>query len=61
MEDGYGVCYNPREQEIIFTVSSWNHCTSTDSLMMASHLNDSLKEMRDLLVSTGKAKGHAKL
>lgn len=41
MKDGHGVYYNPHEQALIFTVSSWNiHCTSTDSLMMAGHLNE---------------------
>ena len=61
VEDGYGVCYNPRESEIIFTVTSWHHCSETDSQLMASRLHSSLTEMRDLLVSTGRAAGQAKL
>ena len=61
VDDGYGVCYNPREHEILFTVSSWHHCSDTDSLTMSSQLVESLKEMRELLVGTGRARSHAKL
>ena len=61
VEDGYGVCYNPREHEIMMTVSSWHSCPDTDSLVMSSCLQESLREMRDLLVSTGRAKTNAKL
>jgi carnitine O-acetyltransferase len=55
VEDGYGVCYNPREHEILVTVSSWHSCRETDSLMLSGLLRDSLRELRDLLVTTGRA------
>ena len=61
VEDGYGVCYNPCESEILLSVSSWHHCSETDSQLMASRLHSSLTEMRDLLVSTGRTRGQAKL
>ena len=54
VEDGYGVCYNPRQTEILFTVTSWHHCSETDSLLMASRLQSSLQEMRDMMVRAGR-------
>ena len=57
-EDGYGICYNPREQEIVISVSSWHSCPDTDSLSMSHCLRDSLLEMRDLLVTTSHARAH---
>ena len=61
VEDGYGVCYNPREDVFLMTVSSWHSCAQTDSLTMIHHLQESLREMRDLLVTTGRVKTNAKL
>ena len=61
MEDGYGICYNPREHEIHLSVSSWHSCPHTDSLTMIGLLNDSLREMRDLLINTGRVKTNSKL
>ena len=55
-EDGYGVCYNPRETELLFTVTSWRHYQDTDSLRMVAQLHHSLTDMKDVLLSSGRAK-----
>ena len=60
-KDGYCSAYTHHESEITVSIASWHHCSETDSQLMASQLHSSLTEMRDLLVSTGRAAGHAKL
>ena len=51
MPDGYGVCYNPQESQIIFSVASWHSCVHTDSQQFGGRLTESLREMRDVLVA----------
>ena len=51
VEDGYGVCYNPQETEILLSVSSFRQCHDTDSQLFGSKLIESLREMRDIMVS----------
>lgn len=54
--DGYGYCYNPREHEILFGISSFKHCTDTATAPeMAESVRKSLLDMRDVLASNMKA------
>lgn len=48
MEDGYGVCYNPQEERIYISVSSFRHCPHTDSVLFAKKLTESLREMKNI-------------
>jgi carnitine O-acetyltransferase len=34
--DGYGLCYNPQESQIIFGVSAFNNNPETDSIKMGN-------------------------
>nr|XP_023696517.1 carnitine O-acetyltransferase-like isoform X2 [Paramormyrops kingsleyae] len=54
--DGYGVCYNPMEEHINFSVSAFNSCAETNANKLASGLEEALLDMRDLLEQTTKAK-----
>ena len=57
--DGYGVCYNPQENQIILSVSSFRSHPKTDSHFFLEKLTETLREMRDVMVA---AKGlNAKL
>lgn len=54
--DGYGICYNPQERELLVGVSSYNSCSDTVSATdMADSIRDSLLSMRDVLASTMKS------
>ena len=46
--DGYGVCYNPHPENIVFSVSSFRSCDVTASGFFASTLEGSLLQMREL-------------
>lgn len=46
--NGYGACYNPQSDHIIFCVSSfWEH-SGTSSAVFVKALNEALVEIRDL-------------
>ena len=51
--DGYGVCYNPQENNIIFSISSFHSCPDTDSLLFVIKLKESLKEMKETILKAG--------
>ncbi|KAL3872104.1 hypothetical protein ACJMK2_040057 [Sinanodonta woodiana] len=53
--DGYGICYNPQEQQILFGVSSFNNCKDTFSEQMAANLRKALLDMRNVLAGSLKA------
>ncbi|TKS89750.1 Choline O-acetyltransferase [Collichthys lucidus] len=46
--NGYGACYNPQSDHIIFCVSSFWENTETSSAVFVKVLNDGLVEIRDL-------------
>ncbi|KAK5906094.1 hypothetical protein CgunFtcFv8_001988 [Champsocephalus gunnari] len=46
--NGYGACYNPQSDHIIFCVSSFWENTGTSSAVFVKALNESLLEIRDL-------------
>ncbi|KAM3859934.1 choline O-acetyltransferase b [Diretmus argenteus] len=45
---GYGVCYNPQADHIIFCVSSFRESTETSSAVFVKALEEGLLEIRDL-------------
>ncbi|KAH9512894.1 hypothetical protein Btru_036944 [Bulinus truncatus] len=46
--DGYGCCYNPKPDHIIFSVAAFNSCIETSSEMFAHSLESSLLQMAEL-------------
>ncbi|XP_012577028.1 PREDICTED: carnitine O-acetyltransferase isoform X2 [Condylura cristata] len=54
--DGYGVCYNPREAHIHFSVSAYNSCAETSAGRLARSLERALLDMRALLQGHPRAK-----
>lgn len=54
--DGYGVCYNPLETHINFSISAYNSCAETNAARMAHYLEKALLDMRELLQRHPRAK-----
>uniref|UniRef100_A0A2P2HYR7 Carnitine O-acetyltransferase-like n=1 Tax=Hirondellea gigas TaxID=1518452 RepID=A0A2P2HYR7_9CRUS len=54
--DGYGCCYNPRSDSIVFGTSALNSSPETSSATFRDALETSLRDMRDMLLTTPKAK-----
>ncbi|NWR11701.1 CLAT acetyltransferase, partial [Paradoxornis webbianus] len=46
--NGYGACYNPQPEHILFCISSFKECKETSSDTFARAVEDSLLAMRDL-------------
>ncbi|XP_058882398.1 choline O-acetyltransferase-like isoform X2 [Acipenser ruthenus] len=46
--NGYGACYNPQSDHIIFCISSFRDCKETCSTVFAKAIEECLVEMRDL-------------
>ncbi|KAI6241907.1 Carnitine O-acetyltransferase [Aphelenchoides fujianensis] len=59
--DCYGVCYNPREQALIFTITAYNSCPQTSARRFGEELERALREMRQLLEDGGRLKTAPKL
>lgn len=55
-DDGYGVCYNPRPDDIFFGVSAFKSCKETSATEFKKVLEQSLLDMQDVLVKSQKAK-----
>ncbi|XP_057227406.1 choline O-acetyltransferase [Malurus melanocephalus] len=46
--NGYGACYNPQPEHILFCISSFKECKETSSDMLAKAVEESLLAIRDL-------------
>ncbi|KAF4019011.1 hypothetical protein G4228_010499 [Cervus hanglu yarkandensis] len=46
--NGYGACYNPQPENILFCISSFHNCKETSSTKFAKAVEESLLEMRRL-------------
>lgn len=46
--NGYGACYNPQANHIVFCVSSFRESTETSSAVFVKALERGLLELRDL-------------
>jgi len=47
--DGYGVCYNPQNNRILFAVSTFRKCVETDTARFGINLMDSLQTMKGII------------
>ncbi|XP_065885479.1 carnitine O-acetyltransferase-like isoform X2 [Dysidea avara] len=47
--DGYGVCYNPQNNRILYTVSTFSNCVETDTAQFGVKLMESLQAMKDVI------------
>ena len=54
--DGYGVCYNPRENEFRITVSTFRSCPTTSTAGMIRNIEESLMQMQHTLYLGNTAK-----
>lgn len=54
--DGYGCCYNPRPNDINFGVSAFKNHPDTSANKYRQALEESLKDMHDVLAKTQKSK-----
>ncbi|KAM9773600.1 choline O-acetyltransferase-like [Syngnathus typhle] len=52
--NGYGACYNPQPDHIVFCVSSFWESTQTSSAVFVKALNEGLLEIRDLCDAAAK-------
>ena len=55
-EEGYGVCYNPKDDKIVFGVSSFTTYPETNSLCLGAVIMESLMDMLNLFPSSVKSK-----
>ncbi|KAK2489951.1 hypothetical protein MC885_001579 [Smutsia gigantea] len=46
--NGYGTCYNPQPESILFCISSFHDCKETSSAKFANAVEESLLDLRDL-------------
>lgn len=54
--DGYGCCYNPRTNDMNFAVSAFVEDPGTSAAKFRETLENSLLDMHNVLVKTGKSK-----
>lgn len=54
--DGYGCCYNPRDDGMLFGVSAYNSCSETSAVRFGEAIRQSLVDMHDVLVASPKAR-----
>lgn len=53
VENGYGCCYNPRKNDILFACSSFKDCPSTDAATFGKNLAQALVDMQTLILANG--------
>ncbi|XP_055298484.1 carnitine O-acetyltransferase-like isoform X3 [Sitodiplosis mosellana] len=53
VDDGYGICYNPRNDDIILAVSAIKSNPVTSAKAMGQHLTDAFEHMHRLLSKAG--------
>ncbi|KAJ8013542.1 hypothetical protein DPEC_G00030850 [Dallia pectoralis] len=53
--NGYGCCYNPQSEHLLFSVTSFHGSTETSSAVFIRALDESLLEMRDLCKRTNRS------
>uniref|UniRef100_A0AC35TZA6 Carn_acyltransf domain-containing protein n=1 Tax=Rhabditophanes sp. KR3021 TaxID=114890 RepID=A0AC35TZA6_9BILA len=59
--DCYGICYNPKETEIVFTITTFNNCPDTSTIKFAAELDQAFEDMRNILMSTASSTTRSKL
>jgi len=53
--EGYGVCYNPQKEQMLFTVSSYKKCHETDATKFAIRLLEAMRQMKNIFESQSPA------
>lgn len=53
VENGYGICYNPRNDDIFFAVSAFNSSPETSAVEMGKSLTEALENMYRVLTKAG--------
>ncbi|GMR33879.1 hypothetical protein PMAYCL1PPCAC_04074 [Pristionchus mayeri] len=53
-DDCYGICYNPQEKELHFTITTFRHFPSTSSKRFAKELERALNDLRAICVKGAK-------
>ncbi|KAJ6638879.1 Carnitine O-acetyltransferase [Pseudolycoriella hygida] len=53
VDDGYGLCYNPRDDDMLFAITAFKSCPETCSNVMAQHMTEALEAMYSLLLRAG--------
>lgn len=56
VEDGYSICYNPRADDMFFSIGAYKSCKDTDPHVLGKALEQSLTEMHDVLARHQKSK-----
>ena len=51
VDDGYGICYNPKSNRILFSISSWKSLPDYDVEPFQRELFKALRDMKDILLS----------
>lgn len=54
VSNGYGACYNPQSDHVVFCVSSFRESTETSSAVFSDALKVALLQIRDLCIRTNK-------
>ncbi|XP_054839736.1 choline O-acetyltransferase [Eublepharis macularius] len=54
--NGYGTCYNPQPEHILFCISSFKDCKDTSSHKFGKAVEESLMAMRELCIKCNSAK-----
>lgn len=49
-EDGYSLCYNPRADDIFFSIGAFKSCKETNPKALAEHLVKSFIEVQELMI-----------
>lgn len=53
VDDGYGICYNPRNDDILLAVSAFNSSSVTSAKAMGQSLTEALESMSYVLSKAG--------
>lgn len=49
VDDGYGICYNPMDSQLLFAVSSWKNCKITNTRLLSDNIGKALMDAKLLL------------
>lgn len=55
VDNGYGCCYNPRDNDMLFAISSWKDNNETSTAAFKCAMKEALDSMHALLLRHGEA------
>jgi len=56
VDDGYGICYNPKDDHILISVSSFKTNPEYDVNRMAKQISIAMNAMKDILLASTTSK-----